>query len=97
MRTVDIPLWHITDIVATCIVLHIMCMIETYKFDMKLIEEAKRELNRRIDNKLLRKKQEMKVELTAIGEVKNINITKNGARITKNVNKYFKFFLINFF
>ena len=40
MRRADIPLRHMTDIVATFILLHNMCNIRKDKFDMELIEEA---------------------------------------------------------
>lgn len=33
MRRVDVPLWYIVDIVATCIVQHNMYAIEKDKFD----------------------------------------------------------------
>ena len=45
------------DIVATCIVIHNMCTIGKHKFDIEWIEEADRELNRHINNRLLREGQ----------------------------------------
>ena len=35
IRRADIVLWHITNISATCIVLHNICIIGKDKFDMK--------------------------------------------------------------
>ena len=55
MRRTDIPLRHMTDVVATCIVLRNMCTIGKNKFDIKWVEEAEKKLNRHIDNILLRK------------------------------------------
>jgi hypothetical protein len=46
-----------------------MCTIGKDKFYMEWIEEAEMELGRRIDSRLLREGQEIRVELTAIGEV----------------------------
>lgn len=57
MRRVDIPLRHMANVDAICIVLHNMCIIGKNKFDIERIEEAERELNRYIDNKLLRERQ----------------------------------------
>jgi hypothetical protein len=67
MIRTDITLRYMTDVVSTCIVLHNMCTIKNDKFNMKLIEEAKRELDRRIDSRILREGQEMRAELAALG------------------------------
>ena len=40
MKRGDIPLRHMTNVVAICIVLHNMCTIEKGKFDKEWIEEA---------------------------------------------------------
>ena len=52
MKRLNIPLQHWIDIIIACIVLHYMCTIGNEKFDIKLIKEAKRKLNRQIRNKL---------------------------------------------
>ena len=54
MRKTDIPLRHMIDIVAICIILHNMCTIGNDTFDMEWIEETERKLNKHIDNKFLR-------------------------------------------
>ena len=54
MRRVDLPLRQMIDVVAACIVLHNMRTIGNDKFDIEWIEEAERELKRRVDNRLLR-------------------------------------------
>ena len=56
MRRSDISLRHMTDIVATCIILHNICTIRKDKFDIEWIEEAERELNRRIHNRIIERK-----------------------------------------
>ena len=70
MRRANIPLRHIADVIATCIILHNMCTIGNDKFDIEWIEKVERELNRCINSKLLRKWQEIRVELAAIDEIK---------------------------
>ena len=92
MKIVDISLRYMIDVVATCIVLHNMCIIGNDKFDIKWIKEAERELNRHIDNSLLR--QKLRVELAAIDEIRNINIIENSARRIEEVDKDTKNFLI---
>ena len=82
MRRVDIPLRHMTNVIATCIVLHNMFTIRNDIFDIEWIEEVDRELNRHINNRLLRGWQEIKAKLVAIGEVKNIRLTNNSVGIT---------------
>ena len=42
MRRSDISLRYMTNIVATCIVVHNMCTIGRKKFDIEWIEEAER-------------------------------------------------------
>ena len=94
MRRFDIPLRHMADVVATCIILHNMCTIGKDKFDIEWIEEAERELNRRIENRSLREGQEMRVELAAIGEVRNISIIENETRRAEVVDRDTEIFLI---
>ena len=38
MRSVDIPLPHITNIIAICIVVHNTCAIRNGKFDMEWVK-----------------------------------------------------------
>ena len=83
-----------TNVVATCIVLHNMCTIENDKFDIEWIEEAEREFNRRIYNRLLREGQEMRAELAAIGEIRSINNTENSGRRLEEIDKDTEIFLI---
>ena len=64
-----------TNVVATYIVLHNMCTIGKDNFDIEWLKEVERKLSRRIDNKTLIKRQEMRVEIAAIGEVRNISIS----------------------
>ena len=61
---------------------------------MEWIEEVDRELNKHIDNILLRQWQKMRAQLVAIGEVKNISLTKNSAWRTEEVDKDIGIFLI---
>ena len=51
-------------------------------------------MNRRIENRSLREGQEMKAELAAIGEVRNISITKNDTRRVEVVDRDTEIFLI---
>ena len=75
MKIVDLLLRHMTDVVATYIMLHNMCTIGKDNFDIEWLKEVERKLSRRIDNKTLIKRQEMRVEIAAIGEVRNISIS----------------------
>ena len=94
MRRAYIPLRHMADIVTTCIVLHNMCTIENDKFDMEWIEEVEIKLNRRIHNKILREGQEMRAELAAIGEIRNVSNTENSARRIEEIDKDTEIFSI---
>jgi hypothetical protein len=94
MRRADIPLRYMADVVCTCIILHNMCTIGKNKFDMEWIEEAERELCRRINSRILREGQEMRAELAALGEVKNISNIENSGRRAKDLDKDTEFFLI---
>ena len=94
MRRSDIPLRHMTNVIVTCIVLHNICTIGNDKFDIEWIEEVERELSRRIENRSLREGQEMRAELAAIGEVRNISITENDTRRAEVVDRDTEIFLI---
>ena len=94
MRRSDIPLRHMAGVIATCFTLHNMCTIGKDKFDTDWIEEAERELNRRIENVSLREGQKLRVESAAIGEVRNISITKNDTRRAEVVDRDTEIFLI---
>jgi hypothetical protein len=61
---------------------------------MEWIEEAERELDRRIDSRLFRKRQEMRAELAAIYEIRIFSITKNSGRIIKEIDKNTEIFFI---
>ncbi len=54
MKVVDKSLQHIIHIlVLTCIILYNMCTNGKYRFDMKWIENAEKEMNMSIENNLL--------------------------------------------
>lgn len=44
MRRVDVSLRHMDDIVATCIILHNMCIIEKDKFDLEWMGRSIKEI-----------------------------------------------------
>jgi hypothetical protein len=94
MRRADILLRYMTDVVCTCIILYNMYTIGKDKFDMEWIEKAEKELGRRIDSRILREGQEIRVELAALGEVRNVNNIKNSERRAEDVDKDTEIFLI---
>ncbi len=45
MKNEDVPLWHMVDIVSTCIVLHNICTTKKDGFDGKYIKSGKKITN----------------------------------------------------
>lgn len=77
MRKVDVPLRHMTNIIATCNVLYNIYTISKDKFDKKKwIEKAERELQNKLENMLVWERQKMKAKMTIIYEIKDIITNK---------------------
>lgn len=88
MRMDDVPLRHMGDIVATCIVLHNMNTIEKNKFDMEWIKTIEKELKWLIENRLLKEWQGLRVVIVALSELRNIIHTKNIVGRDEDLDRY---------
>jgi hypothetical protein len=49
MKRCDVPLRSVPDLVATCIVLHNLCIIMKHGFNKSWISEAEEQLQRKIE------------------------------------------------
>jgi hypothetical protein len=83
------------DIVATCIVLHNLCIVNKEGLEEDWIVEAENKLSRRIDEGGIREGSELREEMVGIAEVKRRMLATEDAPITDEVNdKETKIFLL---
>ena len=71
MKRVDVPLRMVPNIIASCIVLHNLCIISKDKFDKTRIENAEKELIKRMENGGLKGGQELQGEQVSLAQVRS--------------------------
>ena len=69
MKRCDVPLRSVTDLIATCIILHNLCITMNDGFNENWILEADEQLQRKIKITTLKERQELRCERASIYEV----------------------------
>ena len=86
MKRCEVPLRSMPDIVATCIVLHNLCIMNKEGIEEDWIVEAENKLSRRIDEGGIREGSELRGERAGIAEVKRRMLATEDAPIADEVN-----------
>jgi hypothetical protein len=86
MKRCEVPLRSMPDIVATCIVLHNLCIVNKEGIEEDWIVEAENKLSRRIDEGGIREDSELRGERAGIAEVKRRMLATEDAPIADEVN-----------
>ena len=71
MKKCDVPLRSVPDLVATCIVLHNLCITMNDGLNVNRISEAEEQLQRKTEIAALKEGQKLRCERASIHEVKN--------------------------
>ena len=86
MKRCEVPLRNMPDIVATCVVLHNLCIVNKEGIEEDWIVEAENKLSRRIGDGEIREGSELRGERAGIAEVKRRMLGTEDAPITDKVN-----------
>jgi hypothetical protein len=86
MKRCEVSLRSIPDIVATCIVLHNLCIVNNEGIEEDWIVEAKNKLSRRIDEGEIHEGSELREERAGIVEVKRRMLAIEDAPIANEIN-----------
>ena len=86
MKRCEVPLRNMPDIVATCIVLHNLCIVNKEDIEEEWIVEAENKLNRRIGEGEIGEGSELRGERAGIAEVKRRMLATEDAPIADEVN-----------
>ena len=85
MKRCDVPLRSVPDLVATCIVLHNLCITMNDGFNENWISKAEEQLQRKIKIGALKEGQELRCERASIHEVKNRISYRENSEITDDI------------
>lgn len=86
MKRSKIPLKNMPDIVATCIVLHNLCIVNNEGIEEEYIVKAKNKPTRRINEEEIREGSELQGERIGLFEVRNFILTREDVLIAHEVN-----------
>ena len=95
MKRCEVPLRNIPDIVATCVVLHNLYIMNKEDIEEYWIVETRNILSRRIGQGEIREGSELRDEMARIAEVKRRMLGTENAPIADAVNDEETIFLIN--
>ena len=86
MKQCEVPLRNIPDIVATCVVLHNLCIVNKEGIEEDWIVEAENKLSRRIGEGEIREDSELRSKSVEIAEVKRRMLGTEDASTADEVN-----------
>ena len=86
MKRCEVPLRSMPDMVATCIVLHNLCIVNKEGIEEDWIMEAENKLSKMIDEGRIREGSELRGERAGIAEVKRRMLATEDAPIANEEN-----------
>ena len=86
MKRCEVHLWNMPDIIATCVVLHKLCIMNKEGIEEDWIMEAENKLSRKISEEKIREGSELWGESARIVEVKRKMLATENASIADEVN-----------
>ena len=86
MKQCEVPLRNMPDIVATCIVLHNLCIVNKEGIEVDWIVEAENKLSRKIGEGEIREGSELRGKRAEIAEMKRRMLATEDAPIANELN-----------